>query len=45
MTLLRDLLLAAQELTTPGAILEPEYRWRRTVFQPVAMSSFQAPVT
>jgi hypothetical protein len=43
MTLLRDLLRAAQELATPGTILEPGYRWRRTTFKPVTPSSFQAP--
>jgi hypothetical protein len=45
MTLLRDLLRAAQELDTPGTILEPGYRWRRTVFQPVDLNSFQTPST
>jgi D-proline reductase (dithiol) PrdB len=42
MTVLRDLLRAAQELATPGTIVEPGYRWRRTVFDPVSLSSFVA---
>ncbi len=45
MTVLRDLLHAAQEQAEPGAIVEPGYRWRRTVFHPVALSTFPRPAT
>ena len=41
MTVLRDLLRAAQELAAPGNILEPGYQWRRTAFQPVSPGSFE----
>ncbi len=43
MAVLRDLLRAARELAEPGTIVEPGYQWRRTVFHPVALSSFQVP--
>lgn len=40
LTILRDLLLAAQTLDRPGIILEPGYRWRRTSFERPQPDSF-----
>jgi len=33
--MLRDLLLAIRDIDTPGTILEPGYRWRRTPWAPI----------
>ena len=41
LTVLRDLFWALQDLDTPGAIVEPGYRWRRTTYPPVPFESFQ----
>ncbi len=40
MTVLRDLFWALQDLTEPGQILEPGYRWRRTDYPPVDPATF-----
>lgn len=40
LTVLRDLFWALQDVTEPGAIVEPGYRWRRTEYPPVALQSY-----
>ena len=39
-TVLRDLLWAVQDITAPGTIVEPGYRWRRTGYPMVTPWSF-----
>ncbi len=39
-TVLRDLFWALQDITTPGTIVQPGYRWRRTEYAPVHPDSF-----
>ena len=39
-TVLRDLFWAVQDITEPGTIVEPGYRWRRTEYPPVDAVSF-----
>jgi len=41
LTVLRDLFWALQDLTEPGSIVQPDYRWRRTEYPPVPLESFQ----
>ena len=40
MTILRDLLVLLQTATTPGAILDLPYRWRKSRFGTVDRESF-----
>ena len=40
LTVLRDLFRALSELEEPGRILEPGYRWRRTVWEPLEPGDF-----
>ncbi len=40
LTVLRDLFWALQDLSEPGRIVEPGYRWRRSTYEPVDPASF-----
>ena len=40
LTILRDLFWAAQDLETPGEILDPGYKWKRSDYEKVSLESF-----
>ena len=41
LTVLRDLFWVLQDATEPGTMVEPGYRWRRTTYPAVSLSTFQ----